>query len=119
MQVVGISLVRNEDRFVRQALLNVAELCDRIVVADHLSTDRTPAILEELSRQHDNVEVVRISHSAESHALIEDLAGTETWILSVDGDELYDPEGLRDLRADLEQGAHSDVFRIRPAALHC
>jgi len=119
MQVVGISLVRNEDRFVRQALLNVVELCDRIVVADHLSTDRTPAILEELSRQHDNVEVVRISHSAESHALIEDLAGTETWILSVDGDELYDPEGLRDLRADLEQGAHSDVFRIRPAALHC
>ncbi len=43
MQIVGISLVRNEERFVRQALLNVADFCDRIVVADHLSTDRTPA----------------------------------------------------------------------------
>ena len=49
MKVVGVSLVRNEERFVRQALLNVADFCDRIVVADHLSTDRTPAVLEELS----------------------------------------------------------------------
>ena len=119
MQIVGISLVRNEDRFVRQALLNVAEVCDRIVVADHLSTDRTPAILEELSKRLDNLEVVRISHSAESHALVEDLAGTETWVLSVDGDELYDPGGLLHFRDDLERGAHADVFRVRPAALHC
>ena len=104
MQIVGISLVRNEDRFVRQALLNVAEVCDRIVVADHMSTDRTPAILEKLSTQLDNLEVCGSAHSAESHALVEDLAGTETWVLSVDGDELYDPGGLRRFRDDLEQG---------------
>src|SRR4026209_757772 len=98
MKMVGISLVRNEDRFIRQALLNVADVCDRIVVAEHLSTDRTPAIREELSKQLDNLEVVRISHSAESHTFVEDLAGTETWVLSVDGDELYDPGGLLHLR---------------------
>jgi hypothetical protein len=51
--------------------------------------------------------------------MIEGLAGTETWILVVDGDELYDPEGLVQLRRDLEGGAHRDVFRLRPAGLHC
>jgi hypothetical protein len=51
--------------------------------------------------------------------MIEGLAGTDTWILAVDGDELYDPEGLRRLRRDLEGGAHRDVFRVRPAGLHC
>jgi glycosyltransferase involved in cell wall biosynthesis len=119
MRVVGVSLVRNEERFVGQALLNVADFCDKIVVADHLSTVGTPAVLEGLSKQLDNLDVVRVRHSAESHALIEDLAGTETWVLSVDGDELYDPEGLLRFRGDLERGVHDDVFRVRPAALHC
>ncbi len=119
MQVVGISLVRNEDRFVRQALLNAADFCDRLLVADHMSTDRTPKILQELSRELDHVDVRRIRHSSESHALIEGLAGTETWILSVDGDELYDPDGLRRLRPELELGKYDDVFRLRASVLHC
>jgi len=119
VQVVGISLVRNEDRFVRQALLNVAGVCDRLFVADHLSTDRTPQILRDLSGELDQLEVHRVKHSAESHALIEGLAGTDTWILSVDGDELYDPDGLVRFRRELEDGAHSDVFRVRPAGIHC
>ena len=35
-------------------------------------------------------------------ALLEPYAGTETWVLGVDGDELYDPSALRGLRSDLE-----------------
>jgi glycosyltransferase involved in cell wall biosynthesis len=119
MQVVGISLVRNEDRFVRRALRNVAEFCDRLVVADHMSTDRTPEILRDLADEVEHLELHRIRHSAESHALIEDLAGTDTWVLSVDGDELYDAAGLRRLRGQLESGDFDDVFRVRPAGLHC
>jgi Glycosyl transferase family 2 len=119
MRVVGISLVRNEDRFVRRALRNVAEFCDRLIVADHMSTDATPEILRELRRELDHLEIHRIRHSAESHALIEPLAGTETWILSVDGDELYDVRGLARLRKELESGGFANDFRVRPAGLHC
>jgi Glycosyl transferase family 2 len=119
VQLVGISLVRNEDRFIRQALLNVAGSCDRIFVADHRSNDRTPEILRELSSELDHLEVRRVMHSAESHAMIEPFAGTDTWILSVDGDELYEPTGLRRFREQLEGGAFGDVFRVRPAGLHC
>ena len=119
MQVVGISLVRNEDRFVRRALLNVASFCDRIFVADHMSIDRTPEILRALALELDHLEVKRIAHSAESHSMIERFAGTDTWVLAMDGDELYDPEGLMQLRRELEGGAHQDVFRVRPAGLHC
>lgn len=119
MQVVGISLVRNEDRFVRRALSNVASFCDRLLVADHMSTDGTPEVLRDLARELDHLEVRRIAHSAESHAMVEAFAGTDTWILAVDGDEVYDPAGLTRLRSDLEGGAHQDVFRLRPAGLHC
>jgi glycosyltransferase involved in cell wall biosynthesis len=117
--VVSISLVRNEDRFVRQALLNVSGFCDRLLVADHRSTDRTLEVLSDLQRELDHLEVRRVRHSAESHAMIEGFAGTDTWILCVDGDELYDPKGLTRFRPVLEDGSHDDVFRIRPAAIHC
>jgi len=111
--------VRNEDRFVRRALLNVAGFCDRILVADHMSSDHTPEILAGLANELDHLEVKRVTHSAESHAMIEPFAGTDTWILAVDGDELYEPDRLVAFRRELEEGAHSDVFRIRPAGLHC
>ena len=55
----------------------MAEFCDRILVADHMSTDHTPELLRELSRELDHVEVRRIAHSAKSHDLIENLAGTD------------------------------------------
>jgi glycosyltransferase involved in cell wall biosynthesis len=119
VQLVGISLVRNEDRFIRRALRNVADVCDRILVADHMSTDGTREILADLRRELDHLEVRRIRHSADSHSLIEPFAGTDTWILSVDGDELYDPEALPRFRRELEEGVHADVFRVRPAGLHC
>jgi hypothetical protein len=104
---------------VRQALLNVAQFCDRILVADHMSTDRTPEILRELVGELDHLELRRVMHSAESHTMIEAFAGTDTWILAVDGDELYDPLRLEGFRHELETGAFADVFRIRPAGLHC
>jgi hypothetical protein len=119
VQIVGISLVRNEERFVRRALLNVSDFCDRILVCDHGSNDATPRILAALGEQIPHLEVRRISHSAESHRLLEPLAGTDTWVLSVDGDELYDPAGLTAFRTELAGGRFSDEFRVRPAALHC
>jgi hypothetical protein len=88
-------------------------------VADHLSNDRTPEILADLERELDHLEFRRVRHSAESHALIEPFVGTDTWILSVDGDELYDPMGLATFRDELTTGVFDSIVRLRPAGLHC
>jgi glycosyltransferase involved in cell wall biosynthesis len=119
MRVVGVSLIRNEDLYVEQSLRNVSGFCDSIVVADHMSTDRTWEIVSALASDLGNLEVHRVAHSAESHALIERFAGTDTWVLSIDGDELYDPSRLPRFRDALERGTYDGVFRIRPAAIHC
>jgi hypothetical protein len=119
MQVVGVLLVHNEDVFVERAVRNVAEFCDRIFVVDHLSNDRTPEILEGLARELDHVSVTRSSDAADSHRVLEPYAGTETWALGVDGDELYDPGALARLRDELEGGGHADVFRLKAHVLNC
>ena len=119
MNFVAVFLVHNEDVFVEQALRNVASVCDRIFVVDHLSTDDTPEILGRLADELDHVSVLRSSDARESQRVLEPYAGTSTWALGVDGDELYDPEGLARLRADFEGGAHADMFRLKAHVLNC
>jgi glycosyltransferase involved in cell wall biosynthesis len=112
-------LVRNEDIYVERAVRNVAEFCDRIHVVDHMSGDRTSEILRSLAAELDHLDLHRSSKSALAHALLEQYAGTATWVLGVDGDELYDPGCLRRFREDLLVGAHADVFRLKAHVLNC
>lgn len=119
VQVVGSVLVRNEDLFVEQAIRNVAEFCDVIHVVDHHSNDGTWEIVDSLARELDHVDARRSRNTAVAHGLLEQYAGTPTWVIGVDGDELFDPQGLRRLRQDLESGAHDDVFRLKAHVLNC
>jgi hypothetical protein len=118
-QIVGSVLVRNEDLFIEHAIRNVAEFCDRIHAVDHVSTDRTWEILRTLARDLDHLDVRRSRNSADAHRLLAPYARTETWVIGIDGDELYDPNGLAQLRAQLLGGAHADVFRVKAHVLNC
>jgi hypothetical protein len=118
-QIVGSILVRNEDRFLERAVRNVAAFCDRIHAVDHVSTDGTWAILRSLAAEFDHVDVHRSRNSALAHCLLEPYAGTATWVIGVDGDELYDTSGLARFRDDLLGGAHADVFRLKAHVLNC
>jgi hypothetical protein len=118
-QLIGSVLVRNEDIFVEQAIRNVAEFCDRIHVVDHVSTDETWRVLQALAEEFDHLDVRRSRNSVLAHELLEPYAGKPTWVIGVDGDELYDPAGLRRLRAELLDGAHGDVFRLKAHVLNC
>ena len=119
MQIVGIALVRNEELFVERAIRNVVAFCDRVYVVDHVSDDGTWEIVRSLAREFEHLDVRRSRNSADAHGLLEQYAGTPTWVLSVDGDELYDPRGLARLRPDLLAGAHGDVFRLKAHSLNC
>jgi hypothetical protein len=111
-------LVHNEDVFVERALRNAAGFCDRIHVADHMSTDATWDIVSRLADELDHVDAVRVRSTGDSHALVEGYAGTDTWVFGVDGDELYDPAGLMRFREQLEQGAFDDFFSLKANVLN-
>jgi hypothetical protein len=111
-------LVHNEDEFVERALRNVAGFCDVVHAADHMSTDATWDILQRVESDHPNVKPVRLRSTADSHALVEAYAGSDTWVFGVDGDELYDPEGLTRFRNELEAGAYREFFSIKSNVLH-
>ena len=117
-RIVGIGLVRNEDVFVETAVRNVADFCDEIHLADHGSTDRTPAILRALAGKLPKIHYRSIRHPSESHGLIRYLAGSPTWVFGVDGDEIYEPDRLARLRKKILSGEFDQHWMLLGNVLH-
>ena len=103
--LVGISLVRNEDIFLEQAIPECAGFLRPAFTGSITSlTDGTWEVLRTLARDYDHLDVRRVHHAGDSHKLVEQYAGTDTWVFGVDGDELYDPVRLSGLRTIPRRG---------------
>ena len=120
MKVVGIVLVMNEDRFIEAALRNIVDFCDEILVADDYRTrDRTGEIVKRLAVEYPHIQYRRTLRNSTSHEMIQSYAGTDTWIFAVDGDEIYDPEGLMRFRPRLEAGEFDRWWCLFGNVLNC
>ena len=118
-RIVGITLVRDEDLYVEQAVRNVSAFCDELLLVDNRSRDETPHILERLAAELPHASLHHARHPSLSHDLIAPLAGEDVWVFGVDGDELYDPAGLADLRPRLLAGEFDEWWLLRGNAVHC
>lgn len=104
--------VKNEDIYIKQVIENVLDFCDEVIVTDNLSTDQTYNICEMIASRHTKVKLERIRHPREAASLLEPFFGTNTWIFGVDGDEIYDPQGLYKMRDRLLRGEYSNDWCI-------
>ena len=118
-QIVGISLVRNEDIFIDQAITNVAEFCDKIIVLDNLSTDNTWQQIQSLQSKFSHIEAHQINDYRDSHSYISGYAGSDTWVLGIDGDEVYDPSGLKRFRKQLLSGYFDNHWILFGNVVNC
>jgi glycosyltransferase involved in cell wall biosynthesis len=119
-QIIGITLVRNEDVFVEQAVRNGIHFCDRLIIADHGSTDQTFEIVSKLAAEFPGkIELHRVTEARESHFLVNGFAGSRTWVFGIDGDEVYDPIGLQCLRAELLAGKYDEWWVVFGNVLNC
>jgi glycosyltransferase involved in cell wall biosynthesis len=119
-RIVGITLVRNEDVFVERAVRNALDFCDRLIIADHYSTDGTFEIVSKLAAEFPGkIDLHRITDTRESHFLISGFAGSRTWVFAVDGDEVYDPTGLMRLREEVLAGQYDEWWLVFGNVLNC
>ena len=109
VRIVGICLVKNEEVYIDQVLANTVEFCDELMIADNNSTDDTYQIAEQWAEKHDCIRLHRVESPGVAHSLVRPYSGTRTWIFAVDGDELYDPDGLAVFRRQLLDG-HASVL---------
>jgi hypothetical protein len=119
VKIIGIFLVRNEDIYFKQTVLNILDFCDRILIADNYSTDRTWTQAQNLAKGNDKIECHRIQRTHDSHEMIKEYAGTDTWVFGVDGDEIYDPAGLSLFKEELFEGKYDDWWVVFGNVLNC
>ena len=104
VRIVGVCLLRNEEYFAAWSLMNAAAFCDRILVMDNRSEDRTRRIVEAVAGVHPHIEILDVRKAHGTHKYLEPLAGTPTWVFPIDGDEIHHPAGLARLRPCLMAG---------------
>lgn len=114
MKIVGVMLLKDEDAYCEQAARNVREFCDEIIVIDNGSTDGTRAAVQAAGVDR----IITETDLTKTHEIVTPYCGTDTWVFGVDGDELYDPAGLRSLREDMEGGAYDVAYQIKGLYFH-
>lgn len=110
--------MKNEQNFVTWALMNVVKFCDKILVIDNMSEDRTKDIVDSIATQHDHIEVIQVKHGHKTHRYIEEYVNSSTWVLKVDGDEIFDPVGLKTFRKRLLEGEFDQYWSIQAYSTH-
>lgn len=117
-QIIGIVLVKNEDVFIERAIRNIAAFCDKIIITDNQSTDKTFEICQKLAGEFSHIDLRRISKLAESSEALIPYYNTPTWVFAVDGDEIYDPSGLKIMKQHLLNGAFAGTWCIFGSVLN-
>jgi len=117
--IIGIVLIKNEDLFIDRVLKNIVSFCDKIIVADNLSTDQTAKRVKDLQQLYNTIEYHKIKFPSQSHDLISEYAGKDTWVFAADGDEIYDPAGLQRLRGMIFAGEYDSHWMLLGNALNC
>lgn len=117
-KIIGISLLRNEEHFVAWSLMSAIGFCDRILVLDNGSTDATPEIVHAIASRHPKVEFHEVDDASDTHRYVERFVGTPTWVLGIDGDEVYDPVGLSRLRKGILAGSFDAYWSLDGHMLH-
>ena len=118
-RIVGIVLVRNEDLYVERAVRNIAAFCHTLLLCDDRSVDHTADILRSLAEEIPHASFHPLTHPSQSHDLLKPFVGTPTWVFGVDGDEIYDPSGLKAFRQRLLSGEFDALWRMKGNVLHC
>lgn len=117
-QILGVWLLRDEEYFTAWSLMNAVEFCDRVLVMDNRSRDRTREIVEAVAARYGHIEIRDVEDAYDTHKYLEAFAGTRTWVFGVDGDEVYDPAGLVRLRTRLLAGAFDAHWHVVGHTLH-
>ncbi len=117
-KIIGLCPVYNEDIYIKYVIVNIAEFCDEIIVLDNESTDETAKILKCLASRFKHIEIKRVTDITRFLDYVQSYIGTNTWMICADGDEIYDPIGLKKIRTNILNGKFQKYYELRGFFFH-
>ena len=116
--IVGICLFKNEDIYCEKVVSNILDFCDKILIIDNESTDKTLDIVSHKFARNPKVTIIRCSDHTLSGRYTYEYFKTKTFLFAVDGDEIYDPVGLRKIREKIKNGDYDNCWKISGSSFH-
>ena len=98
--------------------MNAINFCDEILILDNMSEDSTQEIVARIANSFEHIEVIQVRNCNNTHKYVEKYAGSPTWILKIDGDEILDPIGLHELRRELKLGTYNGYWGMLSSMLN-
>jgi glycosyltransferase involved in cell wall biosynthesis len=100
LSLTAIVLTFNEEKHIRRCIDKLYELCDRIVIVDSFSTDKTT----EIAKSYSKVSIFQnpwVNHSSQLNWAISNSNITTDWVIRVDADEYVDEKLKQNLILEL------------------
>jgi len=123
-QVVGVSMVRDEEDIVGVTVRHMLEHVDHVLIADNMSVDGTPCVLKEIERETGRVTV--ISDDEPAYMQSQKMSGLARrarkefgadWIVPFDADEIWYSAGGNSLKYTLLE-LSGGFYNVAPATLY-
>lgn len=107
-------MVKDENIFIQKSIQCISDFVDELLVIDNGSIDDTAQIAQQCGAC-----VFNEPDLTKTHNFITPYIGhKDTWVFGVDGDELFDPGGLKKLRVDIDSGMYDGAYQVQGHYLH-
>lgn len=105
--ITAIIITKNEEKNISNCIKSISDLCDRIVVVDSGSTDKTVLIAKELGAE-------TYVHEFEYYAKqwnwgLDNCEIKSKWVIRIDADEQFTPELNREIKKQILEHEHDGV----------
>lgn len=107
--ITATIITLNEEKHIRDVVLNVQKICDEVIVVDSFSNDKTCEIAKELGAK-----VIQQKYLGDGgqKAFCEQFA-TNEWILSIDADERLEEDAIEFLKDFDYENGEFDAYSFR------
>ena len=111
-KIVGVLQVKDADKTIEKVINNFLPLVDWLIVLENGSADSTKNIIKELIKSEEKIIYREIFNIESGGRYLDSLCGTDTVVVRVDSDEIWDPSKALFLREHLLDYDFSNVSKV-------
>lgn len=104
INIVCVMRIKNEERWIGSCLQEAAKVCDRILILDDGSTDRTPEICRSFPKVRYRFYQRTVNEGRDRQELLQwALENQADWVLILDGDEVLEDGAAKTIRREISR----------------
>lgn len=111
-KIVGVLQVKDADMTIEKVLNNFLPLVDWLVILENGSTDSTKSIIKEKMQTEEKILYREILNVESGGRYLDSLCSTDTLVIRIDSDEIWDPEKAALLRNHLLNHDFSNCTKL-------